>query len=34
MMLKRFQNRRIITIDGSTIRIRRMDLLEQILFKD
>jgi CRP-like cAMP-binding protein len=34
MMLKRFQNRRIIAIDGSTIRIRRMDLLEQILFKD
>ncbi|WP_458160510.1 Crp/Fnr family transcriptional regulator [Bradyrhizobium sp. 18BD] len=34
MMLKRFQNRRIIAIDSSTIRIRRMDLLEQILFKD
>jgi CRP/FNR family cyclic AMP-dependent transcriptional regulator len=34
MMLKRFQNRRIIAIDGSTIRIRRIDLLEQIVFKD
>ena len=34
MMLKRFQNRRIIAIDGSTIRIKRMDLLEQILFRD
>ena len=34
MMLKRFQNRRIIGIDGSSIRIRRVDLLEQILFKD
>ncbi|WP_354098153.1 Crp/Fnr family transcriptional regulator [Bradyrhizobium sp. S3.2.12] len=34
MMLKRFQNRRIIAIDGSTIQIRRIDLLEQILFKD
>ena len=34
MMLKRFQNRRIIAIDGSTIRIRRIDLLEQILFKE
>ncbi|MET4603634.1 CRP/FNR family cyclic AMP-dependent transcriptional regulator [Bradyrhizobium sp. JR4.1] len=34
MMLKRFQNRRIIAIDGSSIRIRRIDLLEQILFKD
>lgn len=33
MMLKRFQNRRIIAIDGSTIRIRRIDLLEQILFR-
>lgn len=33
MMLKRFQNRRIIAIDGSTIRIRRVDLLEHILFK-
>ncbi|MCP3397258.1 Crp/Fnr family transcriptional regulator [Bradyrhizobium sp. CCGB20] len=34
MMLKRFQNRRIIAIDGSSIRISRIDLLEQILFKD
>ena len=34
MMLKRFQNRRIIAIDGSTIQIRQIDLLEQILFKD
>ena len=33
MMMKRFQNRRIIAIDGSSIRIRRIDLLEQILFK-
>ena len=34
MMLKRFQAKRIIAIDGSIIRIRRVDLLEQILFKD
>jgi CRP/FNR family transcriptional regulator, cyclic AMP receptor protein len=34
MMLKRFQNRRIIAIDGGVIRIRRIDLLEKILFKD
>jgi CRP-like cAMP-binding protein len=34
MMLKRFQNRRIIAIDGSVIRIRRIDLLQQILSKD
>lgn len=34
MMLKRFQNRRIISIDGSIIQIRRIDLLEQILFKE
>ena len=34
MMLKRFQAKRIIAIDGSVIRIRRIDLLEQILFKD
>ncbi|MGV7218243.1 Crp/Fnr family transcriptional regulator [Bradyrhizobium sp. UFLA05-112] len=34
MMLKRFQNRRIIAIDGSVIRIKRIDLLEKILFKD
>jgi len=34
MMLKRFQTKRIIAIDGSVIRIKRIDLLEQILFKD
>ncbi|MGL3111879.1 Crp/Fnr family transcriptional regulator [Bradyrhizobium sp. BR 1432] len=34
MMLKRFQAKRIIAIKGSVIRIRRVDLLEQILFKD
>jgi CRP/FNR family transcriptional regulator, cyclic AMP receptor protein len=34
MMLKRFQAKRIISIDGSVIRIERIDLLEQILFKD
>jgi CRP/FNR family transcriptional regulator, cyclic AMP receptor protein len=34
MMLKRFQTKRIIAIDGSVICIRRIDLLEQILFKD
>nr|WP_244547207.1 Crp/Fnr family transcriptional regulator [Bradyrhizobium sp. Gha] len=34
MMLKRFQTKRIITIDGSTIRIERIDLLEKLLFKD
>ena len=34
MMLKRFQNRRIIAIDGSSIRIRRIELLAQILSKD
>lgn len=34
MMLKRFQAKRIIAIDGSTIRITRLDLLEKILLKD
>lgn len=34
MMLKRFQAKRIIAIDGSVIRVKRIDLLEQILFKD
>ena len=34
MMLKRFQAKRIIAIDGSTIRIIRLDLLEKILLKD
>ena len=34
MMLKRFQAKRVITIDGSTIRITRLDLLEKILLKD
>ncbi|WP_291711107.1 Crp/Fnr family transcriptional regulator [Bradyrhizobium sp.] len=34
MMLKRFQTKRIIAIEGSTIRIKRVDLLEKILFKD
>jgi CRP/FNR family transcriptional regulator, cyclic AMP receptor protein len=34
MMLKRFQNQHIVSIDGSIIRIERIDLLEQILFKD
>jgi CRP/FNR family cyclic AMP-dependent transcriptional regulator len=34
MMLKRFQNQHIVSIDGSVIRIERIDLLEQILFKD
>lgn len=34
MMLKRFQAKRIIGIDGNCIRIKRVDLLEQILFKD
>ena len=33
MMLKRFQTKRIIAIDGSVIRIQRVDLLEKILFK-
>jgi CRP/FNR family transcriptional regulator, cyclic AMP receptor protein len=34
MMLKRFQTKHIIEIDGSTIRITRLDLLEKILFMD
>lgn len=34
MMLKRFQTKRIISIDGSIIRIERVDLLENILFKE
>ena len=34
MMLKRFQAKRIIAIDGSIIRIKRPDLLEKLLFKD
>ena len=34
MMLKRFQAKRIIAIEGSVIRIKRVDLLETILFKD
>jgi CRP/FNR family cyclic AMP-dependent transcriptional regulator len=34
MMLKRFQTKRIIAIEGSVIRIKRIDLLEKILFKD
>lgn len=34
IMLKRFQNQHIVSIDGSVIRIERVDLLEQILFKD
>jgi CRP-like cAMP-binding protein len=34
MMLKRFQAKRILSIDGGIIRIERLDLLEQILFKE
>jgi CRP-like cAMP-binding protein len=34
MMLKRFQNKRMISIDGSVIRITRVDLLEKILFDE
>ncbi|WP_256477628.1 hypothetical protein [Bradyrhizobium sp. C-145] len=34
MMLKRFQTKHIISIEGSVIRIRRFDLLERLLFKD
>ncbi|MGY2990361.1 CRP/FNR family cyclic AMP-dependent transcriptional regulator [Bradyrhizobium sp. USDA 4508] len=34
MMLKRFQTKRIIAIEDGVIRIRRLDLLENILFKD
>jgi CRP-like cAMP-binding protein len=33
MMLKRFQAKRIISIDGGILRIERLDLLEQVLFK-
>jgi CRP/FNR family cyclic AMP-dependent transcriptional regulator len=33
MMLKRFQTKRIISIDGGIIRIERLDPLEQVLFK-
>ncbi|ETR74954.1 cyclic nucleotide-binding protein [Afipia sp. P52-10] len=33
MMLKRFQAKRIIAIEGSVIRIRRLDQLEQVLSK-
>ncbi len=34
MMLKRFQTKRIIAIEDGVIRIRRLDLLEDILFKE
>ena len=34
MMLKRFQTKRILSIEGSVIRIERPDLLEQMLFKE
>lgn len=34
MMLKRFQAKRIVSIEGGVIRIERIDLLEQILFKE
>lgn len=34
MMLKRFQAKRIVSVDGGVIRIERLDLLEQILFKE
>jgi CRP-like cAMP-binding protein len=34
MMLKRFQAKRIISMDGGIMRIERLDLLEQILFKE
>ncbi len=34
MMLKRFQAKRIIAIEGSSIRIKRVDLLETMLSKD
>ena len=34
MMLKRFQAKRIVSIEGGIIRIERIDLLEQILFKE
>jgi CRP/FNR family transcriptional regulator, cyclic AMP receptor protein len=34
IMLKRFQTKRIIAVDGNVIRIKRIDLLERILFKN
>jgi CRP-like cAMP-binding protein len=34
MMLKRFQAKRIMSIEAGIIRIERIDLLEQILFKE
>ncbi|MEZ2143413.1 Crp/Fnr family transcriptional regulator [Bradyrhizobium sp. DN5] len=34
MMMKRFQNEHIISIEGNTIRIDRIDQLKKILFKD
>lgn len=34
MMLKRFQDDKIVAIDGSMIRIKRFDLLRKILFRD
>jgi CRP-like cAMP-binding protein len=34
MMLKRFQTKRILSMDGGIIRIERIDLLGQILSKD
>jgi hypothetical protein len=33
-MLKRFQAKRILFIEGGVIHIERPDLLEQILFKE
>lgn len=34
IMLKRFQVERILAIDGNVMRIRRIDLLKKIAFKD
>lgn len=34
MMLKRFQNEQIIAIDGNIMRIRRLDMLKKILFRE
>jgi CRP-like cAMP-binding protein len=34
MMLKRFQDRKIIAIEGNIIRIKRFDLLEKVLFRE
>jgi CRP-like cAMP-binding protein len=34
MMLKRFQAKGILAIDGNVMRIKRVDLLEKILFKE